>query len=319
MSRYSRQEIIPFIGPKGQQKLLNSKIAIIGCGALGSVAAELAARSGVGNIFLFDKDIVEEVNLQRQSCYSEMDINAPKSKALKLKLHAINSTIEISASTTHINSTTIQNIDVDLIIDGTDNVETREIIDKFCLDKKIPWVMGSGIRDRGYVFPILIGGPRYKDAFPRAAQAKSCEEFGVLATTTHMIASMQITEAFKILLGMKVESQLYSLSVLDHKIESFKVNKHDHQDEKIYSSPYHIRHCHSKKGIVFHPTKHYPLNMEWIKEKYTVTLNTDLLLILDDEIYVYSYGEIIFKNNISLEDAKTKALEIYSVGGIEFA
>jgi adenylyltransferase/sulfurtransferase len=320
MNRYSRQEI--FIGSTAQEKLRKTSIAIIGCGALGSVAAELLARSGVGEIFLYDRDIVELVNLQRQSCYTQEDINKPKATALQKHLQRINSDITIHASTTHINKETIKNVKADIIIDGTDNIETRDVIDAYCLEQHIPWIMGSGIRDRGYVMTIFPGGPRYRDAFPKAAQAESCEEFGVLAPTTHIIASLQVVEAFKLIFGTveeQRETKLHSLSVYEPSISSFTVKKRRHLEETADTAPYHIRHCRSKKGIVVQPSKHLQLNLDALRETYPVLVDTELVLILEGDIYVYSYGEIIFKQATSLEEAKKTALDLYKQAGVEFS
>jgi len=320
-NRYARQEVLPFIGLQGQQTLLKKKVAIIGCGALGSVASELLTRAGIGTILLYDQDIVEQSNLQRQALYTEQDIGLAKAKALKAHLDRINSTIRIVAHTTHIDSESIRTLDVDCILDGTDNMQTRDVIDQYCFEQKIPWVMASAIRDRGYVLPILPGLATYSCVFPTPTQNESCEEAGILNMTSHMIASMQVTEALKILLNRPIEQKLYSLSTLTHTIDQLVVKKnkksrryapHEEKDTALY----HIRICTSRKGIVVEPTRTMNLDFKKLRKKYDCETDTDLLLVFD-HIYVYSYGELLFKELSDISLVEKKAIEIYTTAGID--
>ncbi len=143
-SRYSRQLLLKEIGREGQRRLEASRVAVIGVGALGSVAANLLARAGVGNLLLIDRDYLELDNLQRQVLFDEEDIkqNLPKAIAAEKKLKQINSEILVRSEVADINPETIEELlgDIDLIIDGTDNFETRFLNNDYALKNKKPWI-----------------------------------------------------------------------------------------------------------------------------------------------------------------------------------
>ena len=152
-SRYSRQLILKEIGREGQRRLENSCVAVIGIGALGSVSANLLARAGAGIVRVIDRDYVEIENLQRQVLFDETDLagNFPKAIAAKAKLEQINSEIKIEAVVGDLNADTVGEFlnNIDLIIDGTDNFETRFLINDYSLTKKIPWIYGGALRTEG--------------------------------------------------------------------------------------------------------------------------------------------------------------------------
>lgn len=139
-NRYSRQTILQKIGDEGQQKLTKTHVIIIGCGALGTVAANNLARAGIGKISILDRDFVELNNLQRQMLFDENDVGEPKAMAATRKLQAINSAIEIIPIVKDLNHTNINEIinDVDLVLDRTDNIQTRMLINDVCVMEKIP-------------------------------------------------------------------------------------------------------------------------------------------------------------------------------------
>jgi len=177
--RYLRQEIFREIGKKGQSKLRKSTVAIVGLGALGSVSAELLARAGIGKLIVIDRDIVELSNLQRQSLYDESDIGKPKAIAAKEKLSKINSEIKIDIFIDDLNRENIDKIlslrgkyidekfnkivennkknknNIDLILDCTDNLETRFLVNDFSIKNKIPFIYSSAVGSKGYVFNVM--------------------------------------------------------------------------------------------------------------------------------------------------------------------
>ena len=140
--RYSRQILFSEIGEAGQEKLLQSRVLIIGCGALGAAHAETLARAGVGFLRIVDRDFVEFSNLQRQTLFSESDAKEklPKAIAAKKRLAEINSEIEVEAFVADVNHSNIENLikDCDLILDGTDNFQTRYLINDACVKLKKP-------------------------------------------------------------------------------------------------------------------------------------------------------------------------------------
>src|SRR5688572_6901933 len=159
--RYVRQMRFPPIGEAGQKKLLDSRVLICGCGALGSVLANTLARAGVGHLRLVDRDFVELNNLQRQVLYDEQDVaeGLPKAAAAERRLKQINSQIEIEAIVTDVDHTNIESLlqGVHLILDGTDNFETRFLLNDASLRFNIPWVYGGCVGAEGQTMTIIPG------------------------------------------------------------------------------------------------------------------------------------------------------------------
>jgi len=159
--RYSRQIRFREIGEEGQSRLSQSRVAIVGCGALGSTQAELLARAGVGFLRVIDRDYIEWSNLQRQALYDEKDAEAalPKAAAAAVRLRAINSSIEIEPAISDLTPATVDDLfeKIDLIMDGTDNFETRYLVNDFALFHGIPWIYGAAVGSYGLKMPIIPG------------------------------------------------------------------------------------------------------------------------------------------------------------------
>ena len=207
--RYIRQVLFSKIGKQGQKKLLASSVAIIGCGALGSVIANNLTRAGVGKIRIVDRDFVELDNLQRQILFDEEDArkSIPKAIAAVEKLKRINSTISLEAKVYDVNPTNIEEIidGADIVLDGTDNMETRFLINDACVKNNMPWVYGAAIGATGLTMNIIPGKtPCFRCVIaklPPAGALPTCETTGVLNTITNIIASMETSEAIKMLIG----------------------------------------------------------------------------------------------------------------------
>ncbi len=210
-SRYERQSILPQIGPEGQKRIGEASVAVVGLGALGSVSANLLARAGVGKLRLIDRDFLELGNLQRQVLFDEEDLrkNLPKAVAAERKLKKINSEITIEGEPSDLNAETIDELleGIDLIVDGTDNFETRFLINDFCLRENLPWIYGGAVGTVGLTYVILPGeGPCLRCLFeeaPRAGEFQTCDTAGILAPVSHWVASFQAIEALKVLAGKK--------------------------------------------------------------------------------------------------------------------
>jgi adenylyltransferase/sulfurtransferase len=209
LARYIRQVRYPGVGAEGQRRLLAARALVCGCGALGSVLANTLARAGVGRLRIVDRDFLELNNLQRQVLYDEQDVAAglPKAVAAEAKLRTINSQIDIEAIVADVDHTTIGRLlqDVDVIVDGTDNFETRFLLNDAAVKFGIPWVYGGCVGAEGQTMTILPGETAclrclLQDAPPPGSTA-TCDTAGILAPIVNVIASLQACEAIKILSG----------------------------------------------------------------------------------------------------------------------
>src|SRR5437588_1024948 len=209
LDRYSRQMRFYGIGETGQRKLLASHVTLCGCGALGTVLANVLVRAGVGHVRIVDRDFIETSNLQRQVLFDEHDVaeNLPKAEAAARKLAAINSSVFVEPIVADIDRTNILALcaDADLILDGTDNFEIRYLINDVSVKLGKPWVYGGCIGSHGQSMTILPGEtPCLRcvfEAAPAPGEAGTCETAGVLSPIVNIVASYQVAEAFKILTG----------------------------------------------------------------------------------------------------------------------
>lgn len=209
LNRYSRQIILPNITKKGQERLLDAKITIIGLGALGSIISNNLARTGIGRITLVDRDVVELDNLHRQMLYDEETIGEAKAMAAESHLEKINPNIELKPLVKDVNFSSIEPIvgDSDIILDGTDNLETRFLINDFSIKSGIPWIYGGVVGTQGMSMNILTGIDTSRPCFrclvpdlPSAGALPTCDTYGIINTIPTIIGSIQSTEAIKYLL-----------------------------------------------------------------------------------------------------------------------
>jgi adenylyltransferase/sulfurtransferase len=326
-SRYSRQEVLGFIGRDGQKMLASSSIAIVGCGALGSVTAELLARAGIGNITIIDHDVVELSNLQRQALYTEDDVSKPKASCLKSHLGRINSEVKVTAHDANLNFENILTLlsGSDLVLDCTDNIDTRLLINEFCVKTKLPWIHSAAVQEKGVIINFLPGGPCFKCVFPKVAQQGSCEELGILNSTSHITASIQVTEALKILLKKPAEPDMLRIDSITHVIEKIKVKKlpscnvcaGKYELLEGKQRDFTVQKCKTRKGWSAKPAKNIKLNLADIRKKYKVVMDTPILLVIDHEgeIIVHDYGELLFKDMKDEAKIRKVSEEIYKVGG----
>jgi len=207
--RYARQVILPFLGEEGQQKLLDSKVVLIGCGALGTGIANNLVRAGVGHLKICDRDFVELNNLQRQTLFEESDVenNLPKAAAAAAQLRRVNSGVTIEPVVADVNFTNIESLieGADLVLDGVDNFQTRYLVNDVCVKHNVPWIYGGCVGTYGLVMPIKPGEtPCLRCAFPAPAPAgfaQTCDTAGVLNASSLMVACLQTAEAIKYLSG----------------------------------------------------------------------------------------------------------------------
>ena len=207
--RYSRQIILPGIGGKGQRKLQEAKVFVMGAGGLGSPAALYLAAAGVGTIGLADSDVVELHNLQRQILHRTVDVGLPKVESGKRTLESLNPEVKVETYPERITSANIRKIiaGYDLALDGSDNFPTRFLTNDACYFEKKTLISGAILRFDGQLstFKPHAGGPCYRCLFPEpppAGTVPSCQEAGVLGAVAGIIGVLQANEALKEILGL---------------------------------------------------------------------------------------------------------------------
>ena len=209
--RYSRQRLFAPIGADGQRKLAASHVALVGCGATGAASAGMLARAGVGTLTIIDRDFVEPSNLQRQMLFTEQDAREalPKAEAARRRLSEINAEVVVIP---HIDDLTPGNVrallgGADVILDATDNFETRYLLNDFAVESGTPWIYAAAIGSYAATMNILPAGA-YRTACmacvfpePPGGTVETCDTAGILNSAVNVAASMQVTEAMKLLTG----------------------------------------------------------------------------------------------------------------------
>jgi molybdopterin-synthase adenylyltransferase len=209
VDRYSPQSRFWGIGAEGQARLAAGRVLVIGCGGLGSAAIAMLARSGVGHLVVVDRDVVELGNLHRQLLYDEADAAAgtPKAMAAAAAVGRINAGVDVEAVVADVNATNVTALvnGADVVVDGTDNVETRYLLNDACVKAGIPWVYGGAVGSTGMSMTILPGETAcFRCLFPTPGPAGTIETSdtaGVLASGVVTVAALQWTEVVKLLVG----------------------------------------------------------------------------------------------------------------------
>ncbi|MFX3623621.1 MAG: thiazole biosynthesis adenylyltransferase ThiF [Ectobacillus sp.] len=232
-SRYSRQILFPPIGNAGQNKLQKKHVLIIGAGALGSANAEMLARAGVGTITIADRDYVEWSNLQRQQLYSEQDVQEqlPKAIAAKRRLEAINSDVTIRVYVKDMMARELEQLikDVDVIVDATDNFETRFIINDISQKYKIPWIYGACVGSYGLSYTIVPGQTPCLSCLLQNVPLgeATCDTAGIISPAVSMVVAHQVAETLKLLTE--------SYSALRTGLVSFDIWKNEYSSVNVQS------------------------------------------------------------------------------------
>ena len=233
IERYSRQIILPKLGGKGQEKLLSSRVLIIGAGGLGSPAALYLASAGVGKVGIVDSDKVELNNLQRQIIHSTKNVGKLKVESARERLLAINPDVEVVPHNIRVTSANILGIikEYDIVVDGSDNFPTRFLVNDACYFAKKKLVHGAILRFDGQVMTILPDeGPCYRCLFPEPPPpglVPSCQEAGILGAVAGVIGTIQANEALKYVLGIGdlLAGRLLVFNALDSSFRQVKVPK----------------------------------------------------------------------------------------------
>lgn len=233
--KYSRQVLFGPLGAEGQERLLAASAVIVGCGAIGAAAANLLVRAGVGRVRIIDRDFVEASNLQRQILFDEQDAKdaLPKAAAAERKLRAINSSIAVSGVVADLVPENTAELlgGFDLILDGTDNFETRLLVNDFAVKQSVPWIYAAAVASYGVTMAIRPGitaclacllGERGE-----GGEEETCDTVGVLGPIVNLIASLEVAEALKLLAGREaaLTDRLVSCDVWTGHLQSVRVER----------------------------------------------------------------------------------------------
>jgi molybdopterin-synthase adenylyltransferase len=208
--RYSRQVLFPGIGREGQQRLDQGRVAIVGCGATGACVSGLLARAGVGHLTIIDRDYVEPSNLQRQSLFDEADAaqSLPKAIAAARKIAAFNSEVQTTPVVADLTPENIEQLlaNADLILDATDNFETRYLINDFAIKHGRPWIYAAAVAAYAVTMNVIPGETACLACVfpaPPHGTVETCDTAGILNSAVNLIGSIEATEAIKFLVGAK--------------------------------------------------------------------------------------------------------------------
>ncbi len=315
--KYSRQVLFHPIGLEGQEKLLRSKVVIIGCGALGTAQANALVRSGIGTLRIVDRDYVEESNLQRQLLFDEADAaeSLPKAVAAQRKLKRINSEVEVQGIVSDVESRNAEDLvqGFQVILDGTDNFETRYLLNDVSLKFGIPWIYGAVVASLSTTLTVRPGRtPCLTCVFPKPPQGmlETCDTIGVIGPAVAWVAAVQVTEVLKILLGREEElhGSLLTYDVWKNRFQQVKPRIDPRcpacgAREFTYlerGGPTHITLC-GRNSVQIHQHESRALDLEALKarlEQYgPVRSNTFLLKCSLDpyELTIFPDGRAIVK------------------------
>ncbi|HEY6388006.1 MAG TPA: ThiF family adenylyltransferase [Candidatus Acidoferrum sp.] len=232
--KYSRQMLFAGIGEEGQQRLLASSAVIVGCGAIGAAAAGLLVRAGVGRVRILDRDFVEPSNLQRQTLFDENDARSalPKAVAAERKLRAVNGSVAVEGLVSDLNPRNAEELlaGFDVILDGTDNFETRFLINDFAVQSAKPWIYAAAVASYGVTMTVRPGltpclACLLESSTNGHGLEETCDTIGVLGPIVNLIASLEVAEALKLLVGSEkaLHNRLISCDVWTGHFQSVRV------------------------------------------------------------------------------------------------
>jgi len=323
---YSRQTILSELGTKGQEKLRNAKVTIIGLGGLGSVSALYLALAGVGTLTLVDQDTVEINNLHRQVLYSMSDLRYPKVEAAERRIKQINPEVKINAVPENVRAENVETIlaSSDCVVDGLDNMQTRYLINRVCVEKRIPLVFGGAIGMEGNVAVFKSPEtPCLECILPGLDDMSlpTCDTRGVLGATTGIVGAIQAMEAVKVLADVEPESKgklmVFDFAQSEFRTISLRVRPDCNvcQIKKPTVPTYLMKLawlCGSNTANV-NPEKPLTLDLHALSEsigrKHRILLATSMVLVFDyegHEVSLFSKGRMLIKN----VGDETQALQI---------
>jgi molybdopterin/thiamine biosynthesis adenylyltransferase len=320
---YSRQTILSELGVVGQEKLRRSKVTIVGLGGLGSVSTLFLALAGVGTLRLVDQDTVELNNLHRQVLYDLTDLRYPKVEAAARRIGNINPEVKVEPMPENLNSENFRTLlaDSDCVVDGLDNMQTRYLINRHCVETKTPFIFGGAIGMEGNVAALKSPDtaclecvlPGLKDA-----ELPTCDTRGVLGATTGIVGAIQAMETIKVLAGIEPQSKgrllIFDFAQSEYRTVDLKIRPDCEvcQVKPAQAEPYKSRLawlCGSDTANV-NPESPLQLNLQdigrMIETNYKVVLRTPMVLVFlykGHEISLFEKGRMLIKNVHSEDEA----------------
>jgi adenylyltransferase/sulfurtransferase len=312
---YRRQTRFAPFGEAGQQHLREARVLVVGCGALGCVSADLLVRAGVGFVRLVDRDFVERDNLHRQTLFTEADATAqlPKAVAGAARLAAVNSDVQIEPMVADVNAANIERLagDVRVIVDGTDNFETRYLINDYAVANNLPWVFAGCVAAEGQTLAILPGRSPCLSCFlpepPPAANMPTCETAGVLAPIVAVVAAYQAMEAIKTGSGntAAVNPQLTVFDLWNNQVRSINMQASRREDcptcgERQFpwltgERGAAVTKLCGRNSVQISPAQSEPLHLAMLAEKLRavgkVTANPYLVRLSVDEFLITVFAD----------------------------
>ncbi len=227
--RYSRQMALKELSVEGYERISGSHVCIVGIGATGSPVADLFARAGTKHLRIIDSDTVDVSNLHRQVLFAEKDVGEKKVEVARKRLTDVNSSCQVDARDVFLDEENASDLlsGCDIIIDGTDNMDARRVINRFCVRTGTPWVFAASIGTVGQVKAVVPGETACLDCFVDndASYTMSCEETGVLASSPVMVSSMAWTLAVRILTGHKEAGELFYIDPWNQQWEKIQIKR----------------------------------------------------------------------------------------------
>ncbi len=316
--------------------------AVVGLGALGSVAAELLVRHGIGKLTLIDRDIVEMHNLGRQRLYGERDVGKLKVVAAAEKLACVNRGVALAARAIHLEQGTMHELaEADVVLDCTDNLETRFAINAFCRKMRIPWVHGAAAGAIGVVMPVVDGGYCFACVYAGRRDGLDCDDAGILPMTAQMAAAQQVAEALKILAGEEATNGMIRLDGRDGSRQRYIIRRNpacpvcagdpaprtdaaraagdpsDGGAVRVNGFSFSVAKCSTRAAYSARPSKQVRLDLSAIRKDFETVVETPIVVVIREqgvEVVVHQYGELVFKRCDDVEKMKEIAEKIYAAG-----
>ena len=324
------------MGKEGQEKIAQATATIVGLGALGSTSAELLCRAGIGKLILIDDDTVELHNLQRQSMYDESDIGAKKVRAAEKHLKKINNECKIEVHNTKIrDDASKQTLALlqGIILDGTDTMDARYLLNRIALQKKMPLIYGAVASSVGMIYVVEPGKACLACIFPHTVPLLTCEVDGVLNTICNTVASVQAMECLKLILGESAENDLIRINLWKNEWEHIKVHprsdcsvcgteKRDSDSARSAatnhtrtSERFIIRKCRSKAAYALRERSQQKIDLDKTKALFDpleiATRQACIGSIDGEAVIAHPNGEILFKTCTDQEKMKKIAAKIF--------